>query len=321
MTSVSIVVPAWNEATVLEGTLEALLHISYAKDKCELIVVAGGDDETHETAARLSARVSDFSRYVVILQAPDGKNAAIQQGIKAARNEMIVLLDADTVVSRQWLKEMIGPIERDDCDLTVANSEPLTCNWVSDYYMITKAFLLETLTMFPGGSIAFPASKVRSLLEHFFDREVRAGVDYLLMKRFSEMGFRVMFAKEARVTTHFPSSLQYFVVSELRWLTAFYDIEGIRARALASNVAVIVALIFTFPVHKTLFLLSLVFHALYVGKKTRVFWMGSRRFDTRLIRVFGFILLSYIYQLLGFIAQMKVLMGVSRQNRLRQGQR
>jgi cellulose synthase/poly-beta-1,6-N-acetylglucosamine synthase-like glycosyltransferase len=321
MTSVSIVIPAWNEATVLGSTLEALLDINYNKDKCELIVVAGGDDGTYETAMKSSARVSGFSRYVVLPQGPDGKNAAIQQGIRAAQNDMIVLLDADTLVSRQWLKGMISPIERDDCDLTVANSEPVKRNWVSDYYMATKAFVFDAVTMFPGGSIAFPATKVRGLLEHFFDKEVRAGVDYLLMKRFSEMGFRVTFAKEACLKTYFPSSFQYFVVSELRWLTALYNIEGINARALASNVAVIGALMFTWPIYQPLFMLSLAFHAAYIGRKIRAFWIGSRRFDTRLVRAFGFVLLSYVYHALGFIAQMKVLMGMSQQNRLRQGER
>jgi cellulose synthase/poly-beta-1,6-N-acetylglucosamine synthase-like glycosyltransferase len=321
MKSASIVVPAWNEATVLGPTLQALLDISYDKQRCEVIVVAGGDDNTHETALQLTSRMGSFSRYLVIRQAPEGKNAAIQQGIREARNEIVVLLDADTMVSRHWLKEMTEPIERDDCDLTVANSEPVKNNWVSEYYMITKAFNLDSITMFPGGSIAFEANKVEGRLEYFLDKEVKAGVDYLLMKRFAEVGFRVMFAKEARVTTHFPSSLQYFVVSELRWLTAFYNIEGIKAKALASNVAVIAALIFAFPVHKALFVLSLVFNAGYVGKKTRAFWVGSRRCDARIEGIFGFIALSYIYHVLGFIAQMKALLGLSGQKDLRQGQR
>ena len=54
MTSVSIIIPAWNEAKTISATLEALLGIEYDKKCCEVIVVSGGNDNTYELARKLS---------------------------------------------------------------------------------------------------------------------------------------------------------------------------------------------------------------------------------------------------------------------------
>ena len=321
MISVSIIIPAWNEATTIRATLEALLSIEYDKKWCEVIVVSGGNDNTFELSRKLAKKMDSFSRYVVLPQRPMGKNAAIQQGIREARNDVIVLLDGDTIVSSKWLRGMIEPIEKGDCDLAVANAEPVKRNWVSDYFMILKTCLLESITMFPGGSIAFVASIVENRLEYFFERNFRAGVDYLLMKRFMEQGLKVMFARDARVTTHYPHSLRGFVVSELRWLTALTNIEGFRVRAFACNIAVVAALMFALPIHKTLVLLSLVFNATYVGKRVRMFFFASREYSMNVKNVCGFIVLSYIYHVLGLVAHMRFLLGMSKQSYLRQGQR
>lgn len=321
MTSVSIIIPAWNETRVLKSTIEALADIDYDKKKCEVIVVAGGDDTTYEIARELSVNMEIFSKYVVILQGPQGKNAAIQQGIKQATNDIIVLLDADTIVSEQWLKSMVGPIDEGSCDITIANPEPVKRNWISDYYMITKAYLLNSLTTYSGHSMAFKASIVENRLEYFFDRNIKVGVDYLLVKRFVEEGRKSMFAKHASVITHLPSSLKYFVLWELQWVRAFTDINGVSYRSIACNTTVILALILAIPICKIGFILSLLFNAMYISKKVYVFLVGSRHYDTNIRNIFGFIMLSYADHVVSFISYMQFFLGLPEETYLRQGQR
>ena len=106
MPSVSIIIPAWNEERALKATLHALLEIDYDKKRCEVIVVAGGSDNTYEIAKSLLQTMEPFSGYIVLHQQPAGKNAAIQRGIIEAKNAIIVLLDADTIVTNQWLENM-----------------------------------------------------------------------------------------------------------------------------------------------------------------------------------------------------------------------
>jgi cellulose synthase/poly-beta-1,6-N-acetylglucosamine synthase-like glycosyltransferase len=319
--SVSVIIPAWNESKALKATMEALLDIDYDKKECEIIVVAGGDDDTHEIALRLSEAMDVFPRYIVIPQVLRGKNYAIQQGIKEAKHDIIVLLDADTIVGENWLKRMVNPIEQGTCDLTTGNPEPAKKSWISDYYMITKTYLFDSITTYSGNSMAFRASIVENRLEYFFDRSIRVGVDYLLAKRFSEQGRRIMFVKDAVVKTYLPTSLKYFVLTELRWLTAHIDIDGVSWRALTCNTIMVLALITTIPVSRLLFIMSLVFHSFYIFKRVRMFLISSRSYQTNGRSLVGFIILSYVYHVIGFVCYMRHFLGMSKRNYLYQGQR
>ena len=130
-----------------------------------------------------------------------------------------------------------------------------------------------------------------------------------------------MFAKDASVTTHFPSSLKYFILTELRWLTAFISIEGGSFSAFACNTAVVAALLLTIPVSKTPFVLSLLFNTMYIIKRVRMFLIATRHYNRSIRNLFGFIVLSYAYHVVGFISHIRYLLGFSKELYLHQGQR
>lgn len=332
MMSVSIIIPAWNEEKSLRATLESLLEIDYDKSKCEIIVVAGGVDHTYEIARQLSTAMDIFSRYIVISQRPDGKNAAILDALNEAEKEIIVILDADTLVSKQWLKCMVEPIELGNCELTLANPEPMIKNWISDFYMIRKVFIFKhhrsrlfgnlDWGICPGqGAIAMKASTIKGQENWLFDSEIKVGVDYLLINRSSILGDRVMYIEEASVMTHLPSSLKYFISVELRWLTGLLNISGVNSKELLATIIVIGALAFTVPVSKILFIFSAVFNSLYVAKKSHMFLIAKRFYRTDLRNIFGFIFLSYAYHLLRAMAHVKYFLRFSKGSHLHQGQR
>lgn len=319
--AVSIIIPAWNESRTLKATLQALLHVEYDKKLCEVIVVAGGHDDTYEMARNVSDAMSVFTRYVVVFQKPEGKNAAIHEGIKKAQSPVIVLLDADTVASEHWLKRMVGAIEKGTCDLAIANPEPVDNTWVSDYYTIMKGYLLDNIVTYSGNSMAFKADVVEGRLGYFFDKNVKVGVDYLLARRFMSQGLKVAFVKEASVVTHVPACLKYFVLTELRWLTARMSIDGVRYRDFLVNTVVVVALISAIPLYKPLFMVSMLCNAIYISKRIRIFRVGLVGNTTKAISLFGFLFLSYVFQIVGFVAHMKRFLGLSKEAHLYQGQR
>jgi cellulose synthase/poly-beta-1,6-N-acetylglucosamine synthase-like glycosyltransferase len=321
MSLVSIIIPAWNEAKTLKATLGALLAIEYEKNLCEVIVVAGGDDNTYEIAEQLSLQMGIFSTCVVIRQERKGtKNAAIQQGIREANNEIIVLLDADTIVSKEWLKRIVAPIEQGICDLTIANSEPIRKNWISDYYMIVKTSSAEEITTYPGHSIAVRADVVLRDVDRFFDENIWMGDDYILVTRVRESGGKTMFVKSALVKTHFPCSLRYFINIETRWLTAFVHFNGVSARILLKSAVIIASLLTLIPFSWVLFALSLVFHGVYVGKKVKMFRLAARHYETKTIRLFGFVFVSYLHHALQLVAYTRYFLGMW-QDTYYQGQR
>jgi cellulose synthase/poly-beta-1,6-N-acetylglucosamine synthase-like glycosyltransferase len=313
MISVTIIIPAWNEEKVLEATLEALLAVDYDKKQCEVIVVAGGNDNTYEIAQQVSTTMEVFQRYVVLPQRKRGtKNAPIKQGLREVQNEMIVLLDADTIVSKDWLKRMVDPIEQGRCELTIANSEPVEKNWVSDYYMVIKTYYLDSITTHPGHAIAFRASVVENRPEYFFDENVWMGDDYVFQKKVIEEGHRTIFVREANVRTHYPCSLRYFVEIECRWALASIHLDGANFKNVMCNTIVIGALISLVPFSKTLLTLSSLFNVLYVAKKAHMFLVASKQYNTKLRRVFGFVFLSYLNHIVSFLSYICYFLGLRR---------
>jgi peptidoglycan/xylan/chitin deacetylase (PgdA/CDA1 family) len=99
--SASIVVPAFNEAVGIERAVRSFAASDYP-DFEVLVVDDGPTDGTGERAEALG-----LTRVRVIRQANAGKPAALNRGIAAARNTVVVMVDADTVFERDSLRRII----------------------------------------------------------------------------------------------------------------------------------------------------------------------------------------------------------------------
>ncbi len=95
---ISVIIPAYNEEKSIASTIEAVLKSGYPEDKMEVIVVDDGStDKTAEIARRYPVRLIRNERNM-------GRGAAIHRGIKSARGEIVVMVDADTYLKRNALK-------------------------------------------------------------------------------------------------------------------------------------------------------------------------------------------------------------------------
>ena len=85
--AVSIIIPVFNEAEVLPDLLDRVRALSLAK--AEVIVVDDGStDGSAEAALNAGASVVRHPYNI-------GNGAAVKSGIRAARGELIVLMDGD----------------------------------------------------------------------------------------------------------------------------------------------------------------------------------------------------------------------------------
>ena len=103
---VSIIIPAYNEEKSIVRTINSALNLQYPAGKMEIIVVDDGSkDETYKLAkeaAKNNARVKVFTK-------PNGgKGSALNLGIKYAKGEIIVSMDADSFVQKDALSKMIA---------------------------------------------------------------------------------------------------------------------------------------------------------------------------------------------------------------------
>ncbi len=100
MTKISVVIPAYNCAAFLPGTLDSV----FAQTFHDLEVIVIDDGSTDDTQAVLSPYLD---RIVSIRQENKGLPAARNAGIRAAKGEFIALLDADDSWAPQKLERQL----------------------------------------------------------------------------------------------------------------------------------------------------------------------------------------------------------------------
>lgn len=92
---VSIVVPAFNEAPLLEKTISSLVEIvnSAAKTYEIIVVNDGSTDETAAILLSISQRISHIR--IIELARNYGKEAALEAGLEASAGSSVIFIDAD----------------------------------------------------------------------------------------------------------------------------------------------------------------------------------------------------------------------------------
>lgn len=104
--TMSILVPAHNEEKCIAGTIETLLDAYYPVHKEIIVIDDGSTDGTYEIAKPYIARG------VKVVQRPQGgKAAALNTGLQFAQGEIIVCVDADSMVARTALVEVVRRFE------------------------------------------------------------------------------------------------------------------------------------------------------------------------------------------------------------------
>ncbi|MEX2031488.1 MAG: glycosyltransferase family 2 protein, partial [Dehalococcoidia bacterium] len=99
--SVSLIVPAFEEASVLDDTLTALHDLDYPS--YDVIVV--DDASTDHTAAIAREHVATDRRFRLLLKSVnEGKAMAMNDAIRIARGEIIVIVDADACLYADALR-------------------------------------------------------------------------------------------------------------------------------------------------------------------------------------------------------------------------
>jgi cellulose synthase/poly-beta-1,6-N-acetylglucosamine synthase-like glycosyltransferase len=210
--SASIIVPAWREGGTIERCIGSLLSLDYPD--WEAIVVAGGPDRTYEAAIEA---VGVDPRFQVLMQPPRGKNAALNAGLRAAKGEVIVMLDADSRVRPDWLRAIIQPLTQEIAAATGFYAADRNT-------AITRCELLERIIAYEiRGGVALHGSGGiavrREVMEQVgpFPEDVLVGVDRDLDLRMVEHDLPRAYVREAVVSTQRPSTLAEFWRNETRW--------------------------------------------------------------------------------------------------------
>ncbi|MBQ9244811.1 glycosyltransferase family 2 protein [bacterium] len=107
---ISIMIPAHNEADVIAETIENIAAIDYPK--YEFIVIDDrSTDNTYEVLKKLSTKYPNMKYFSRTKDAFPGKSAVLNDALKIAKGEAILVFDADARVKPNFIKELVPALE------------------------------------------------------------------------------------------------------------------------------------------------------------------------------------------------------------------
>lgn len=114
-TSVSVIIPARNEADNIEACLRSMLQQNYPRHLLEIMVVDDhSEDDTATIVQRLNLpglRLLRLADFVQPGETFSFKKKAIETAVAHARGELIVTTDADCIAPPDWLRAIISLYE------------------------------------------------------------------------------------------------------------------------------------------------------------------------------------------------------------------
>ena len=109
-TSVTIVVPAYNEEGGIEGVVRRLADLELGLNEVEILVVDDGStDGTGDLLQKLAAEIEALE--VIVKPRNEGYGAALLTGFSAAKHEIVVITDADGTYPEDRISELVEIVE------------------------------------------------------------------------------------------------------------------------------------------------------------------------------------------------------------------
>ncbi|MFN7986799.1 MAG: glycosyltransferase [Thermoanaerobaculia bacterium] len=220
--TVTVLVPAWNEAKVVVRTVETLL----ASTGPAFDVVVVDDGSTDGTYEAVVGKFAGEPRVRVFRQANAGKAAALNHAISRTEADVVIGLDADTLFRPATISALLEPFADPSVGAVAGNAKVgnrinLLTRWQAIEYITSqnlerRAFdVLNGITVVPGAVGAWRRSLV--LEAGGFPSDTLAE-DADLTLAILRGGHRVRYAEDAVAYTEAPDTLAGFMKQRFRWL-------------------------------------------------------------------------------------------------------
>jgi cellulose synthase/poly-beta-1,6-N-acetylglucosamine synthase-like glycosyltransferase/peptidoglycan/xylan/chitin deacetylase (PgdA/CDA1 family)/spore germination protein YaaH len=224
---VTVVAPAFNEAKVIASTLDALLASHY--ENLEILVV--DDGSTDATAAVVLRMAAEQPRIRLISQPNGGKAMAANNALRQARGEIVVAVDADTIIAADAIPRMVAHFANPEVTAVCGNVEVGNVNgvftafqaieYVTSQNFDRRAFSsLNCISVVPGALGAWRRDAVLAA-GGYSDETLTEDADLTLT--IIRRGGHVVYEPEAYGRTEAPESLGPLLRQRFRWTYGTYQ--------------------------------------------------------------------------------------------------
>lgn len=214
----SILVPAYNEERVIRTTIESLLATDYP-DK-EIIAI---DDGSKDGTLTIMSEYKD--RIKVIHKENGGKASALNAGLLYSTGQIIVILDADTIIGYSALRHIARSFNTDNVAAVAGNvkvrnrintiTRCQALEYLSGIQIMRRGLdYFGAITIVPGALGAFKKSKLEEAGAYHKETLVE---DFDATMKVLRSGMIVSGSNRATAYTQAPNTLSDFYKQRKRW--------------------------------------------------------------------------------------------------------
>jgi cellulose synthase/poly-beta-1,6-N-acetylglucosamine synthase-like glycosyltransferase len=217
---VSVMIPAYNEAANIGRCLEALLAAGYPREKLDVIVVDDGSTDATPEVVRAYAGVRLLGRH------HEGKVAALNAALSEARHELLLSIDADTLLRPGSIAEIVRPLADPRVGAVTGVAQVRNVSrllaWFQSVEYLANAFARESFaTVFrvASGICGALTCYRRPALQRIGGFKPHTSAeDFDVALELVRRGYFVVAARGAVGDTEVPDTLRGLVKQRVRWM-------------------------------------------------------------------------------------------------------
>jgi len=225
---VSVIVPAYNEEVGIIKTIDSICCSDY--NNLEIIVINdGSQDKTDELVADyINKRCFNKNGKDIAIkyhyQENSGKAHALNKGLELASGEIIITVDADSIVQKDAINNFVKYFADPEImcvagNVIVGNTKKIlgkvqNIEYLLGFYFKRGDSLLDSIYIVGGAAAAYRKSVFKQL-GNFDPAMITEDMEMSL--RIQEAGLKVRYAQDAAIVTEGPSEIKGLIKQRLRW--------------------------------------------------------------------------------------------------------
>jgi cellulose synthase/poly-beta-1,6-N-acetylglucosamine synthase-like glycosyltransferase/peptidoglycan/xylan/chitin deacetylase (PgdA/CDA1 family)/spore germination protein YaaH len=221
---VAVLIPAYNEETVIVRTIRSVLNSDY-KNLHIIVIDDGSSDRTAEVARDAYVKEIAAGRVQIFSKPNGGKAAALNFALDRLSEDIYVGIDADTVIATDAISKLIPHFEDPRIgamagNAKVGNRVNLWTRWQALEYITSQNFerraldLFHVVTVVPGAIGAWRTAPVKAAGGYPINTVAE---DADLTMNLLEQGFRVDYEDRSLAFTEAPVNAKGLMRQRFRW--------------------------------------------------------------------------------------------------------
>jgi cellulose synthase/poly-beta-1,6-N-acetylglucosamine synthase-like glycosyltransferase/peptidoglycan/xylan/chitin deacetylase (PgdA/CDA1 family)/spore germination protein YaaH len=221
---VAVLIPAYNEETVIKRTIRSVLNSDYTN--LHIIVIDDGSTDRTVEVAREAYQAEIAAGRVQVLTKPNGgKAAALNFALERLDEEIYVGIDADTVIAPDAISKLIPHFEDPSIGAVAGNAKVgnrvnLWTRWQALEYITSQNFerraldLFNVVTVVPGAIGAWRLAPVKAAGGYPINTVAE---DADLTMNLLEQGYKVVYEDRSLAFTEAPIDAKGLMRQRFRW--------------------------------------------------------------------------------------------------------